>query len=67
MLVALNLLVIVSSCINAFTLYPSHEVDIDDLILNYLGYILMIGIIFTIKKRNVDVYNRVRKIFVVSK
>ncbi|WP_159444318.1 VanZ family protein [Eubacterium uniforme] len=52
--------------INALTLYPSHEVDVDDLILNYLGYILMIGVIYIIKRKNINVYNKVRKMFVIN-
>lgn len=52
--------------INAITKYPSHAVDVDDLILNYLGYIVAVGMIWFIKKKHELLYAKVKNRFVLN-
>ena len=49
--------------INILTTYPSHAVDIDDVILNYTGYLLAILIICLIKKYSKPFFDKVRSVF----
>ena len=49
--------------INCITAYPCHAVDIDDIILNYIGYLLAVLIIYLIKKYNNSSFYKVRALF----
>ncbi len=50
--------------ISITTMYPCHAVDIDDIILNYCGYLLAVMLIYQIKRNTPDIFFRVKKCFV---
>lgn len=63
-LVATCLIETIQLLVNLITRFPCHAVDVDDLILNYAGYLIAILIIYLIKKYLKPVFNIIRKIFV---
>lgn len=50
--------------INLITAFPCHAVDIDDVILNYFGYLLATLSIWLIKKYFRSFFDKVRSVFV---
>lgn len=63
-LVVSCLIELIQLVINVITAYPCHAVDIDDVILNYFGYLLAVLIIWLIKKYFRSFFDKVRSIFV---
>ena len=52
--------------INIITKYPGHAVDIDDVIFNYVGYIIAVFVILLVKKKCNKTYQNVRKVFIAK-
>lgn len=65
-LVVTCLIELIQLIINVITSYPCHAVDIDDVILNYTGYLIAVLIIWLVKKYNRKSYDKVRRVFLTK-